>query len=190
LVTRRRLPGSSATPRLPSTGTTRARIRLSAENRHREFPGQSLPFRSAHANRSSSLEIFYGRTECGAPPDHLSLVPSCYEEREDAGDATKPALTRDGPAAASRPCALGPPELLRQHHGRRAPEKPAVTRHIKATFNGKPFCVYTSIESARTAHGFGFAFARKNLRICRRRRPQSTGSLSRLDSDKRQDTLS
>ncbi len=149
---------------------------IATENSH-----QSLPFDP----RTQSL-VVVGNFYAAPNAEHLLTtypLSVVYEEREDAGDATKPALTRDGRPrfAAVR---LGPPELCdRITDGARL--KAAVTRHFKATFGGTPFCVYTAIEAPELPV-VRLRFSQENLRIV-----GAEGLIDRItltsDGDKRQD---
>lgn len=143
---------------------------------------QSLPFDP----RTQSL-VVVGNFYAAPNAEHLLTtypLSVVYEEREDAGDATKPALTRDGRPrfAAVR---LGPPDLCDSITAD-ARLKAAVTRHIKATFSGTPFCVYTAIEAPELPV-VRLRFSQEKLRII-----GAEGLIDRItltsDGDKRQDT--
>jgi hypothetical protein len=111
----------------------------------------------------------------------LSVV---YEERKDDDDATKPASTRDGRPRFTA-VRLGPPELCDSITAD-ARLNAAITRHVKTTFGGKPFCVYTAIE-APALPVVRIRFEQEQLRI--------VGTEGHIDwitvtsgDDKRQDT--
>lgn len=115
--------------------------RLSAEIAT-ENSRQSLPFDP----RTQSLVVVHGNFYDAPSAERLLTsypLSVVYEEREDSGDATKPAWMRDVPRFTA--LRLGSPELC-DSITNDARLKAAVTRDVKTTFSGTPFCLYATTE--------------------------------------------
>jgi len=117
--------------------------RLSAEIAT-ENSRQRLPFDP----RTQSLVVVQANVY-GSPSAERLLttysLPVVYEERFDAGDANKPASTRDDRPrfTAAR---LGPPDLC-DSITKDARLKAAVTWHIRTNYGGTLFCFYQAVEA-------------------------------------------
>lgn len=121
---------------------------------------QSLPFDPA----KQSLVVLSKLYDAPSAERLLLTYPLSvvYEENEDAGDRTKPPSVRDDRPRFTA-LRLGSPELCDRIAGN-ARWKAAVTRDVKTTIGGTPFCLYATVE-APDLPVVRLRFAQEQLRI-------------------------
>jgi hypothetical protein len=121
---------------------------------------QSLPFDP----RRQSLVVL-GKLYDGPSAERLLLtypLSVVYEENEDAGDTTKAPSVRDNRPRFTA-LRLGAPELC-DRIANNARWKAAVTRDVKTTIDGTPFCLYATVE-APDLPAVRLRFAQEELRM-------------------------
>ena len=121
------------------TALDRLSVEIATENSR-----QSLPFDP----RTQSLVVVRGNLyDAPSAEGLLTTYPLSvvYEEVEGAGEGTNPTSARDGRPRFTA-FRLGSPELCDSITDNTR-LKAVVTRHIKWTFSGMPFCVYATTEA-------------------------------------------
>ncbi|SDO26620.1 hypothetical protein [Afipia sp. GAS231] len=125
-----------------------------------ENSGQSLPF-----DPGTQSLVVLGKLYDAPSAERLLLtypLSVVYEENEDAGDRTiSPALRDDRPRFTA--LRLGAPELC-DRIAENARWKAAVTRDVKTTIGGTPFCLYATVETPDLPV-VRLRFAQEELRI-------------------------